>query len=263
MAPCQKIEVVSAEDMTQQFFMEHYFNTRTPVIVKGASSNWVFMKKWTKDYLSTEMGDFQCKIVKDSRPYHSKEQCSLKEYFQNYAHLSTLTFTSFDSENEPLPLFLKDISLPNPFFSKKDIEAYFFFHANEIGGTLPHCHMDAFNMLQYGTKRWVMYDADPEIAPKGWEMLKQCHKDYGTGTFSRDWFVDGPEQVRQAGITLYECEQQAGDIVYIPERFSHAVLNLTRNQGMVVIAKRPGKVFKKDVGGGYSPQPSNAEETIK
>ena len=248
-----KIDEVPAKHMTHQFFMEHFFNTRTPVLLKNACLNWDFMHKWTKDYLSSEMGDFQCTIARDSRPSSSKEQCSLKKYFENYAHLSTMTFESFDPDNEQLPRFLHDIPLPNPFFTQKDINAYFFFHANTGGGSLPHCHMDAFNLLQYGAKRWVMYDADPDIAPKGWETLKQCHLEYGPGTFSRDWFIDGPQQVCQSGINLYASEQQAGDIMFIPEHFAHTVLNLAENQGMVIITQRPGKMYRKGGNNSYSP----------
>ncbi|EIJ36864.1 cupin-like domain-containing protein [Thiothrix nivea] len=252
-APSLPVEAVPAADMTHEHFMENYFKPRVPVLLKNACAHWDFMRKWTRDYLTGEMGDFQCTVARDSRPAYSKEKCSLREYFQQYAHLSTMTFETFEPENQHLPRLLEDIPLPNPFFARTGINAYFFFHANADGGSLPHCHMDAFNLLQYGTKHWVMYDADPEVAPQGWEVLKQCHEDYGAGTFSRDWFAEGPEQVRRAGVATYECEQQAGDIVFIPEHFSHAILNLAENQGMVIITKRPGKVYKKEAGSGYSP----------
>jgi len=248
-----KVEEVPAANMAHEFFMENYFNTRTPVLLKGASAHWELMRKWTRDYLSAEMGDFQCTVARDSRPAYSKEKCSLRNYFQNYSHLSTMTFEPFKPKNQHLPKFLQDIPLPNPFFSRQTICAYFFFHANEKGGSLPHCHQDAFNLLQQGTKRWIMYDADPEIAPKGWQVLKHCHEKYAAGTHAKDWFMDGPDQVRKQGVTIYECEQQAGDIVFIPEYFSHAILNLSENQGMVIITERPGKVYQKEAGSGYSP----------
>jgi len=247
------IEEVPARDVTHEYFMENYFNPRTPVVLKHASSNWAFMQKWTQDYLTANLGDFKCTVVRDSRPSYAKEKCLLKEYFQNYSHLSTMTFEPFDPENQRLPRFLEDIPLPNPFFSKNDIRAFFFFHANETGGSLPHCHMDAFNLLQKGTKRWVLYDADPDMAPKGWEVLKRCHEEYSAGTHSKDWFVEGPEEVRKEGVTVYECQQEAGDIVFVPEHFSHAVLNLSETQGMVIITERPGKIYRREEGSGYSP----------
>lgn len=259
LAACLSIEAIPAADMTHDFFMENYFNTRTPVVLKDACSNWEFMQKWTLDYLTTELGDYQCTVARDSRPAFSKETCSLKDYFQDYSHLSTITFEPFDPENKDLPRFLEDIPLPNPFFSKNDISAYFFFHANEKGGSLPHCHMDAFNLLQKGTKRWVMYDADPEIAPHGWEILKKCHEEYAKGTHSKDWFIDGPNQARREGVTIYDGVQEIGDIVFIPEHFSHAVLNLSETQGMVIIAERAGKAFNKEEGSGYSPNSVHAD----
>lgn len=248
------IEAIPAKDMTHECFIDNYFNPRVPVLLKNACANWDFMHKWTQDYLVVEMGDFQCTIARDSRPAYSKEKCSLRDYFQQHSHLSTMTFEPFNTDTQPLPRFLEDIPLPNAFFTREAIDAYFFFHANADGGSLPHCHMDAFNLLQYGTKHWVLYDADPETNPKGWEILKQCHEEYGAGTFSRDWFVDGPDQVRSAGIKLYEGEQEAGDIMFIPEHFSHAILNCSENQGLVVISKRSGKAYQKQAGGSYSPK---------
>ncbi len=251
--PCLPIECVNAGDLTYQDFVKDYFEPRKPALFRNACADWDFIRRWTQDYLREKMGDFECTIARDSRPAYSEEICSLSEYFEHYAHLSTMTFKSYDAGHSDLPVFLQDIPLPNPFFSQQDIGAYFFFHANAQGGSLPHCHMDAFNLLQYGTKRWIMWDADPDISPEGWRLLKQCHAQYGTGTFSYDWFANGPEQVRQEGVATYECEQQAGDIVFIPEHYSHAVLNMSENQGMVVITKRPDKTYQKEVDSGYSP----------
>lgn len=253
LAPHLPIAEIDAEGMTYEFFMENYFKPRVPVIVRHATRNWEFMHKWTRDYLTTELGDFQCTVARDSRPSYAKETCSLREYFANYSHLSTITFEGFDSQQETLPQFLKDIPLPNAYFEPKNITAYFFFHANATGGSLPHCHQDAFNLLQLGTKRWAMYDADPELAPQGWAALKRCHEKYAQGTFSRDWFVDGPTEVRKQGITVYEGEQRVGDMMFIPEHFSHAVLNMSETQGMVVITGREGKEYQCEEGSGYSP----------
>ena len=109
---------------------------------------------------------------------------------------------------------------------------------------MPHCHRDAFNCLQYGLKRWILYEADQEVSPKGWEIQQQCYKEYYGNAHSYDWFAHGLEETQRTGITLYECEQQAGDIVYIPKNFSHAVLNLAANQGLVVVTDRPSKVYR-------------------
>ncbi|QLQ31732.1 MAG: hypothetical protein HZT40_09165 [Candidatus Thiothrix singaporensis] len=127
MAPILPVEVVDAVDMAHGHFMEHYFRPRVPVLLKDACANWDFMRKWTREYLVAEMGDFHCTVARDSRPSYSKEKCALTEYFQHYSHLSTITFEPFDAEQQHLPRFLADIPLPNPFFARQDIGAYFFF----------------------------------------------------------------------------------------------------------------------------------------
>lgn len=252
LAPHHRLEPVTAPGMTRADFQRHFFVPRRPALLRGACADWDLMQRWTLDYLTGELGDFVCTIARDSRPAYSQEQCTLREYYRDHAHLSTMTFTPFDPV-QPLPKLLEAVTLPNPYFAAGDIDAWFYFHSHADAGSLPHCHMDAFNLLRQGVKHWVLYDADPDQAPAGWAALKQCHEDFGAGTHARDWFAEGPAQLRRAGIAVYECEQQPGDIVYIPEHFAHAVLNRSENQGLVVITKRPDKEYRREPGSGYSP----------
>ncbi len=234
------VEVVYAADMTHEYFMAHYFEPRIPVLLKNACANWDFMRKWSIDYLIQTQGDAQCVITGDSRPARADTKSSLQEYFTVHCKnaMSTFTNTPFDSTTSSLPSFLIDIPLPNPFFSQEDITVFAFFHANGQDGTLPHVHNDAFNLLQKGVKKWVLFDAAPDSAPDGWEALKQCFREYPAGTHAKDWFVKEPNQLRQQGIAVYECWQEAGDIVFIPEYFSHAILNYSEVLGLVVQRSR-------------------------
>lgn len=229
---------IPAGDISRDFFIEHYFNPRIPVLLKGAASHWELMTKWSVEYLIETMGDHQCAVSQDSRPAHAKNKGSLRDYFSARSGVGTLTYTPFDQGEPQLPGFFRDIPLPNPYFSKEDIAGFAFFHADDNSGTLPHCHLDAFNILHKGVKRWALYDAAPDTAPQGWEMLKRCFREYPAGTHAKDWFAEGLVQLGQEGVAVHECRQEAGDIVFIPEYFSHAVLNLSEVQGLVVQRSR-------------------------
>lgn len=229
-----------------------HFERREPALFRGAAHGWPLVTKWSRSYLSRALGDFQCKVVRDSRPAYATETCSLAEYFERLSHLSTLTFSP-TSAGERLPPFFDDVPLPNPFFARERITAGFLYHANADGGSLPHCHQDAYNILAQGRKRWVMYDADPDESPEGWALLRACHEEFGAGTFATDWFSRGIEHIEARGITVYQCVQEPGDVVYIPEHFSHAVLNDSEVLGLAILVDRPGKDYQRAPGDGFSP----------
>jgi len=236
-----------------------HFERREPALFRGVAHNWPLVVSWSRSYLSRALGDFQCKVVRDSRPAYASETCSLAEYFERFSHLSTLTFSS-TSAGEPLPPFFDDVPLPSPLFTREMISAGFLYHANTDGGSLPHCHQDAYNILVQGRKRWVMYDADPDVSPEGWALLRACHEEFGAGTFAKDWFSLGIEHIQARGVTVYECVQEPGDVVYIPEHFSHAVLNASEVLGLAVLVDRPGKDYARAPGDGFSPNAAHDDD---
>jgi len=241
-----EIEIITKADF------DRLFSARQPVVVRGLAASWPLMHRWFPAALVERMGDFRCTIARDSRPAFSEEVTTLKRYFAEFAHLSTMTFIDLDEDPADDPVFLEDVPLPNPLFARPEMDATFFYHANRDGGSLPHCHMDAVNILQSGRKRWVLYDADPELSPSGAERLKACHRAYGPGTHARDWFADALEGLADSGLTVYEGVQEAGDAVYIPARFAHGVLNLTDVMGLVAILKRRDSTYTREADGRYS-----------
>jgi len=233
---------LDATALAERGGMPHFFDARRPLVLRGIASEWDFIRKWSPDYLVENMGDFQCTLVHDSRPDLARETCSLETYFREHSHLSTMTIVPF--AKHPERRFLRDIPLPNPCFTEQMLSAFFFFHSNEGGGSLPHCHQDAFNMLQRGRKRWLMFDADYAHSPAGHEQLAACLEHYGDGHHVSELFDEGLEPLRRAGIRVYEGIQEAGDVVYIPVYFAHAAINLSETLGMVAVLDRPGSPYK-------------------
>ena len=224
------------DESNSKEFVNKYFSKRVPVLIKGGAKDWELMKKWNKEYLSEHMGGYICKVINDSRPAYSKEQTTLRNYFEKFNGYSTLTLDKFDPKNPPL--FFDDVEIPNPFFTSKLIQRFFFYHSVENAGTLPHIHGDAFNVLQKGVKQWVFYDASPSLNPLGYGLLQESNKKYPIGTHAKNWFKKALPSLGSTGVVIYSCMQEEGDIVYIPSEFCHAVLNKSEVMGIVFETSR-------------------------
>lgn len=46
------------------------------------------------------------------------------------------------------------------------------------------------------------------------------------------WAGDGRTKMEADGVVVHECIQEQGDVLYIPEHWSHAVLNLAESVGI-------------------------------
>lgn len=77
-------------------------------------------------------------------------------------------------------------------------------------------HAAAWNGLVYGSKRWVLW-------PPG--LLQENNVNVSVPAI--DFFAEElPKMVAAYGDELYEFEQHAGEVVFVPESWGHAVLNL-------------------------------------
>ena len=220
------------EENNVSHFFSQYFSKRIPVLIKKATTNWPLMEKWTKHYVEQEYGTYKCTVVSDGRPAYSKEKTTLNNYFSNLKNKSTLTLEPYHPNTKPL--FFNDIPFPNPFFGKYDVARYFFYHSIKHAGTLPHMHRDAFNILKSGEKHWILHDASPTTCPNGNETMKQYLNDYHVGSHAKEWFANELKTLPKKVERVYECIQESGDIVYIPNQFSHAVINRSDVMGLVI-----------------------------
>mgnify|MGYP006140318297 FL=1 len=208
--------------ISKNFFLNNYFFPRKPLLIKEGAVDFPLIKLWTKEYISNHNGDYVCTVISDSRPAHSKLKTTLANYFNVHKGKSTLTL---DFDPKKSPFFLKGLKFPNIYFSKKIIHRFFFYHSVRDAGTLPHVHRDAFNILREGEKRWVMYDADRSIAPKGYSLMMKTHKKYPPGTHAKDWFKKDYSKLSKKVDKVFECVQSPKDIVFVPINYCHTVVN--------------------------------------
>ena len=97
-----------------------------------------------------------------------------------------------------------------------------FFLGERGGGAPAHPHSHAVNSLAWGTKRWRLWPpAGSYFAAaspwQDWEQKQEEEQEGGT-----------------QGAAALECTQEAGDIVFVPASWGHAVLNVRDSVGMTV-----------------------------
>jgi JmjC domain, hydroxylase len=95
-----------------------------------------------------------------------------------------------------------------------------FFLGPAGSGAQPHTHREAVNVIAYGRKLWAIFPP--------------AHALYGTLPASRFFSSALPSILRTAPHTVRLCVQDAGDALYIPADFAHAVLNLEATVGVAV-----------------------------
>jgi len=65
-------------------------------------------------------------------------------------------------------------------------------------------------------------------------LLQESYRCYNSGSQAMDWFIRECPKLRSRKVRLWEFAQEAGDLVYIPAFFIHAVVNLEPVVGFTV-----------------------------
>jgi hypothetical protein len=219
-------------------FDEARFDEFSPLIVRGAVARG--SKKWTDKWLLRRFGDDPCQVSLDSRTARP----AFKKRMPLGAYMDGLDQSTVDDES-PQYLFhskrdidgasdlLQDIDVPASILNLGDPTVYRFFIGPAFSGTLPHYHTYAINALARGRKRWAIYVGD-SLDENEW-LLEESFRDYDSGSQARDWFMSECPRLRSRGrIQLWEFAQEARDLVYIPDRFIHTVVNLEPVVGFTV-----------------------------
>ena len=96
----------------------------------------------------------------------------------------------------------------------------------------PHDHTYAINCLARGRKRWAIYVGANRAETE--RLLQESYRCYNSGSQAMDWFIRECPKLRSRKVRLWEFAQEAGDLVYIPAFFIHAVVNLEPVVGFTV-----------------------------
>eukprot|EP00172_Hildenbrandia_rubra_P002277 Plantae.Rhodophyta-Hildenbrandia_rubra.ctg3013.p1 GENE.Plantae.Rhodophyta-Hildenbrandia_rubra.ctg3013~~Plantae.Rhodophyta-Hildenbrandia_rubra.ctg3013.p1 ORF type:complete len:470 (+),score=68.60 Plantae.Rhodophyta-Hildenbrandia_rubra.ctg3013:3452-4861(+) len=202
-----------------------------PVMMRNAGSSLdnKFMGAWNVDDFVKEFGGVKVRVgsVPYSKVFGIKEdEMKLAEFWERYGGHD-------DGAKEPLYVFqqdmgvcekgwqlLKDLvrrSFPTPELIEDPDAAgkdsiQFFFGMTGSGAPL-HVHADAVNMVVSGEKRW--YIQTPQKTMYSRKPVKE-------------WVEQDVPTYDETEKPL-ECTQHAGDIVYVPMDWGHAILNTKDN----------------------------------
>ncbi|KAE8578766.1 hypothetical protein XENTR_v10023764 [Xenopus tropicalis] len=210
------VERVDAS-LTYASFMQQYAY-KSPVILQGITDNSEFRTLCSKQRLLQEYGERLVRLSTANTYSYEKLDIPFREYVEHYLRpqdmnalgIDTLYFFGDNNFTEWGALFEK--YTPPPFKIPGTSGAYSFGIAGSGTGVPFHWHGPGYSEVIYGRKRWFLYPPDktPEFNPNRTTL---------------SWLLDTypflPEEDRPI-----ECTIRPGEVLYFPDRWWHATLNL-------------------------------------
>jgi len=212
-----------------------------PTLLKSSVNKWG-ISHWNENYIIKVAGNNPTNVTLYGRPVSKHILCTYKEFFNDYKSKGYYTFNKSKLGLSILnvgPKFIKDIIIPNEFKDYKFTQ-HIFFAGNSGTGALPHNHNTAVNLLVYGKKKWILFDAS-DNNPQGKSLQQQYWNDYPykNTTTSSQWlekeYNTSLKKYKDSGGKVYEFIQESGDIVFIPNMWSHTVININECMGITLI----------------------------
>eukprot|EP00117_Sycon_ciliatum_P046579 scpid45806/ scgid33341/ JmjC domain-containing protein 8; Jumonji domain-containing protein 8 len=212
-------------DTTGDEFFRNYLSLQKPVIIRHGLSNWAELKrKLQRRAVDREYGSLLFK--RSTVPYadtfgleHSVSslhdylgylsQLAENEKDGNNAQNAEYIFTSLAPDHPMRPLFKEPDAL-DPNATHISTQSVQFYVGPALTGAPPHFHNFAWNGLVYGAKRWFIFPPQKSLYSK--QPVLDWYKTYTHGS------------------TL-ECTQHAGDVLFVPALWAHAVINLKESVG--------------------------------
>lgn len=216
-----KCDIVELDELiSPDEFYKRFQSITKPVVFRGGAMDWPAIKKWSPDYLNKMTGQATVKVSEipygDLDGYGEEEQT-----FETF--LEDMLFNPLRTNltgRPPNYIFSREIIAKNHDLITDVKMPYSFEAANiasrqliigpEGSGAPVHFHTGAFNAAIYGRKRWFLY---PQATA------------YWSRKPALPWLMEGEAHKVAKGRPL-ECIQEAGDIMYVPHSYGHAVLNV-------------------------------------
>lgn len=251
------IDYWSAEDALRNVdqFKEAYLTWNRPSILgKGLLEEWPAMEHWTKaslmvgersaletkaqqtPYAEMVGENFEDMTIKQFVETHmDREHDVYKSKPQPFYIFQELPDPTADHYNETKARMLtEDFRVPSPLQAPASWRApklggpelwlplQHFFVGSKGSGSHLHAHVATFNALLFGRKHWFL--VGPEYS---------MHDTYKEQLMPIQRFLEaGLPAFKERGIKVIEFVQQAGEIVFVPHNWMHAVHNLEDSVGL-------------------------------
>ncbi|CAD7698143.1 unnamed protein product [Ostreobium quekettii] len=232
-------ERTRCQDLSVSDFVKLYEQPRLPVVITGLADAWPAKNEWTEHHLEERFGQHRFKVGTDDDGYAVRlELCHFLHYMQspNHALVDDSPLYIFDAtfgDRHSSRSMLNDYKIP-PYFRedlfqfagkhRRPPHRWFVMGPARSGSSL---HIDplatnAWNTLIKGRKRWALFPPGtpkkavlPSILGVDSEAVSWFYHVYPY-TQSADWPTAKP----------IDIIQEAGETVFVPGGWWHAVLNL-------------------------------------
>lgn len=228
-------DVLSISDA--ETFLYEYLALQRPVLIRNATNSEelrTMFHLWQRNKFEQEYGDMSFREVEvpyaESFGYSTTTVTTLKEFLakMKQIHQERKTKKQDLAEEIPRPTYifqtvpmdtplLHNFTLPrvlDPEVTHISPTKVQFYVGPALSGAPVHFHRSAWNVLLYGQKRWFLLP--PERAfystQHVWEWWKDAYSKETTGAL--------------------ECVQYPGDLVFVPDMWGHAVINLRESIGV-------------------------------
>ncbi|XP_063040226.1 jmjC domain-containing protein 8 [Engraulis encrasicolus] len=214
--PCN-IDVIHYTSLTYAQFLQQYAYVK-PVILRGITDNKRFRFLCSKYNLLREYRDKTVRLSTANTHSYRKVDVLFDEFVeyllrpQSAGTLGSETLYFFGDNNFTEWEALFDEYHAPPYKIPHTNPAYSFGIAGPGTGVPFHWHGPGYSEVIYGRKRWFLYPPDEE---------PEFHPNHTTLTWVRDAYSSLGIQQRPL-----ECTIRPGEVLYFPDRWWHATLNL-------------------------------------
>ena len=246
------VQTLTADEFAEAYRLGRPVLVRQPVGRGVAPTDIPAFLRWSHDGLLAHYGDVV--VNRASIPYGAhfgvpgSKRVTLKQYvaeemsasggsrqqreeFRNYVFDSGLSFALGrdwpDSAEQAAALASGDASEagfqgfsfvgPDHDRGNASFTSFQWFLGPANSGSQLHYHLAAVNMLVYGAKQWFL------IPP---HAARYARKPIAT------WVQSDLAALEEQGVPVLRCVQRAGEALFVPRRWAHAVLNLQDSVGV-------------------------------
>ena len=230
----KQVDIVN--NISDNHLYQNYIKKGIPVVIKGKANNWNAIKKWNPDWLlknfpNDKISLFDTSIKENSSPDYEVNNATLKDLIDAMKNGDNSKYSRFNRILYDHPELLNDLdwewlyNMRNTISSGKTFQVF-------IGGknTKTTLHSASENNLftqVYGKKHWFLYPPEYDVVFNP----PITRSPYFHSLFNPD-NPDFEKFPNTKYIQTWECELEAGDILYNPPSWWHHVRNMSDSIGI-------------------------------
>ena len=223
------------ESITADRFLIDYLSIQKPVLIRNILKDRNKLKlDFQRQNLEKKFGSlvFQSKPIsygERTNSFDNSTDVTISEFLVKMSNLfSENNHLQIEEVNPPNSIYqdipgtsplLEDFKHPDIFSADKQnihLRNYQIYLGPPLSGAPPHFHTHSWNVLLYGQRRWFLFPPNEAFYTKQHAL---------------DWYRDDVMSHSNEDGTYLGCTQDSGDLLYIPDMWGQAVLNIKESVG--------------------------------